>query len=277
MNETLWLVINRASGSWSPEVVNAVTEALAGAGHLVSREIDPREDPVDPALLDREGVATVVILAGDGTINSVATALEGWGGGVLTLPGGTTNLLARALHGDAAPADIAARLPQMQRLRRPAIRWSGGTALVEVLAGPGAMWSDVREELRDGGVGPMAEKAMAAIRQSTTGPMVALVDPPLGRVEGYAGVRLDASGGAMEVEGYGADTVGDYLRQGLALVRRNFREGPHDDLGHYDAVLCRSLGKEPLPLMIDGERRDGGPEERFSLAPFALDLLALRG
>jgi hypothetical protein len=123
----------------------------------------------------------------------------------------------------------------------------------------------------------MAEKAMAAIRQSTTGPMVALVDPPLGRAEGYAGVRLDASGGAMEVEGYGADTVGDYLRQGLALVRRNFREGPHDDLGHYDAVLCRSLGKEPLPLMIDGERRDGGPEERFSLAPFALDLLALRG
>jgi hypothetical protein len=107
--------------------------------------------------------------------------------------------------------------------------------------------------------------------------MVVLDDPQLGKPDGYAGIRLDIAEGAMLVEGYGADTVGDYLRQGLALLRRNFREGPHDELGGHETVTCRSLGDASLPLMFDGERREGAAVERFSLAPFALDLLAPEG
>ncbi len=274
MNGTVWLVVNEASGSWSASAVESVRAAFAACGRPVVRQFDARKGVPSSAALVAAGNPVVAVFGGDGTVNTVAAALEGWDGALLVLPGGTANLLARALHGTRPAHEIAADLPRLRRTRRNAIRWSGGTALAEVLAGPGAAWSDVREGLREGAVTPVAEKTVAAIRQSTTGPMVALVDPPLGRPGGYAGVRLEPAGSVMRVDGYGADKFGDYVRHGMALLRRNFREGPHEELGAHQQVACRSLGDGPLALMIDGERRDGAREERFSLAPFALDLLA---
>lgn len=272
MASDLWLVVNSASGSNSESAVREVTAALAAGGALPARVVEAQAGLPDPADLTEAGVRRLAVFAGDGTVNALATGLEGWDGALLVLPGGTANLLAKALHGEAEASALAARLSRMATVRRPCIRGGGTTALVEVLAGPGATWSDVREGLREGAVGEVAGAAVAAIRESTTGPMVTLVDPPLGRREGYAGVRLEVASGGMAVEGYGAETIGDYLRHGLALLRRDFRQGPHDELGHHRSVHCRSLGQAPLPLMIDGERREGASEEQFSLADFALDL-----
>lgn len=273
----LWLLVNAASGSNSDEAIRAVVAGLAAAGQPVGRTLDAQAGLPDRAMLDQAGVATLAVFTGDGTIHAVANALEGWGGALLPLPGGTANLLARDLHGDATAEVIAAAFPRLRRVRRTCVRTSHGAALAEVLAGPGATWSDVREGLRDGAVGEVAGAAIEAIRQSTAGPMVALADPAMGRPEGYAGVRLAPRAAGMTVDGYGPEGLGDLLAQGLALLRRNFREGPHEELGRHAQVTCRSLAGEPIPLMIDGERRDGKAEERFSLDPFALDLLSTTG
>jgi len=273
VNDLLWLAINSASGSHSVEAVRRVCEALAHAGSPPAEIIDVQDRPIRRAELEAGGARRLAVYAGDGTVNAVAVGLEGWSGQLLVLPGGTANLLAGELHPGREAEHIAAGVRQLVAARRPCIRGGGLTALVEVLVGPGATWSDVREGLREGGVGEVAGAAVTAIRQSTTGPMVVVAAPPLGRADGYAGIRLEVDQGGMAVEGYGAETVGDYLKQGMALLRRNFRDGPHDDLGSHGQVLCRSLGHERLPLMVDGERRDGPAEQRFSLAPFALDLL----
>lgn len=270
-----WLCVNAASGSNNDAAIRAVTEAFAAAGSPPRRVIDIAEGgPPEPRELVEGGVDRLAIFAGDGTTNAVATALEGWNGQVLVLPGGTANLLARALHGERDAAAIIHDLSRLRPLRRACIRTSQGTALIEVLAGPGATWSDVREGLREGDLPGIAASTATAIRQSTAGPMVAIVEPALGRPEGYSGVRLEAAAGGMLVEGYGGETVADYLRQGLALLRRDFRQGPHEDLGAARDILCRSQGDGPIELMIDGERRTGAREERFSLAELAVDLLA---
>lgn len=277
MTRALWLILNPDSGSNTAEAVAEVCAALAEAGHPPVRTISAKEGLPSKTELERERVGIIAVLAGDGTVNSVATALEGCGRPLLVLPGGTANLLAGELHGDRPAAEIARGLAGLVPLRRNCIRARSGTALVEVLAGPGAIWSDVREEMRSGAVAGIAGKAMEAIRQSTSGPMVALVDPPGGNPAGYAGIRLAVEEPGIGIEGFAAETVSEYLQHGLALLRRNFRNGPHDELGHHREARCRSLGDEPLALMIDGERRDGAAEERFSLAPFALDLLASQG
>lgn len=272
MQPDLWLVVNGASGGNSASTVSEVVAALTSVGAAPARLVDAQAGLPRRADLEQTGLSRLAVFAGDGTVNGLATGIEGWGGALLVLPGGTANLLARTLHGEEEAPAIAARLPQMACARRTCIRSTGLVALVEVLAGPGATWSDVREEMWEGGVGEVAGAAVAAIRESTTGPMVALAEPALGRAEGYAGVRLEVAGDGMAVEGYGADTIGDYLRHGIALLRRDFRKGPHDELGHHRKVACRSLGNAPLPLMVDGERREGGPVQQFSLANFALDL-----
>jgi hypothetical protein len=270
--QNIWLCINLASGGNDDAAIRALAKALAA-----KRVVDVQQDgPPRQSELNAAGVDLLAVFAGDGTVNAVVTALEGWDGAALVLPGGTANLLARALHGERDAQAVAGALAQLHRIRRPCIRTSQGTALIEVLAGPGATWSDVREGLREGHLPGIAASSLTALRQSTAGPMVVVTRPPLGRPDGYAGVRLEPDEGGMLVEGYGADTVADYLRQGLALLRRDFRQGPHEDLGSARDLLCRSQGDGPIELMIDGERRTGGLEERFSLAELGVDLLASR-
>lgn len=272
----LWLVANGASGSNDDEAFKGLVTALGEAGSKPARVVDLQTDRLpDRATLESEDVATLAIFGGDGSANAVVTGIEGWAGQVLLLPGGTANLLARALHGERTVAQIVAAFGagSLCPLTRNCIRTSRGAALVEVLAGPGATWSEVREGMREGTISETASLAVEAVRQSAVGPMVAIVDPALGRESGYPGVRLALAPDGMTVDGYGVDTAGDYLKQGIALLKRDFREGPHDELGAHREILCRSADGSPIALMIDGERRSGGGEERFSLAPLRVSLL----
>lgn len=278
-SETLhWLVLNSASGSNDDEAVAALKEAFAGVGASPARIVDVQaEDCPDARSLAAAGVGLLSVFGGDGTVNAALTGAEGWAGDVLVLPGGTANLLSRVLHGQRGPAEIAASLPGLHRIRRQSIRCSQGRALIEILAGPGAVWSDVREGLREGDLVEVAASGAEAVRQSIAGPMVHLSEPPVGRDAGYAGLRLVPEAGHMAVTGYGAETFSDYLLQGVALLRRDYREGPHDALGRHREALCRSSDGEPIALMIDGERRTGDAAERFSLAELAVNLLAASG
>jgi hypothetical protein len=272
-----WLVLNQASGSNDDNANSELIDRLAECGADPARVIDcAQEDLPTRQALEDAGTALVVCHTGDGTLNALATRLEGWDGAILVLPGGTTNLLSKALHGDRDVASILADLDTMRRIRRPCVRSDHGTALIEVLAGPGATWSDVREGMRDGDIGATASKAVEAARQSTVGPMVVLVDPVVGKEAGYSGVRLVPEADGLLTDGYGAEGVADYLKQGLALIRRDFREGPHDELGVHPAVTCRSADGSAIELMIDGERSTGAAEIRFSLDSLGVDLLSSR-
>lgn len=268
------VIVNAASGSNTPEACEALRAGLEAQGTMIARSIAVPEDALPTAAeLDADGIGIVAIYTGDGTLRSALTGLEGWRGAVLVLPGGTTNLLSRAIHGERTLEEILADLPRMARTRRPCLRSEAGTAVIEVVAGPGAKWSDVREGLREGDVAAVASTAVEAAQASAGGSTVVLSDPDIGKPEGYSGVRLTPCAEGIEVEGYGADTIADYLAQGIALLRRDFRTGPHDDLGFHPAVHCASVDGSEIELMLDGERARGGPELQFSLAELDVDLL----
>jgi hypothetical protein len=272
-----WLCANQASGGNDSAALDELKQALERASCAPARIIDiAATDVPTREELEQAGVGRLAVFTGDGTINAVATACEGWAGELLILPGGTANLLSHVLHGDQEACDIVAALPRANVVRRPCIRNGPRTALAEVLAGPGAAWSDVREEMREGNLGGVAATSLTAIRESTLGSMVALALPQVGREEGYAGLRLEPLGNGIAVEGYGAETVGDYFKQGMALLRREFREGPHEELALVPEVVCFSLESEPVELMIDGERHSGSAEERFVLDQLDLNFLSTR-
>lgn len=278
-NAKLWLVVNSASGSNDPAAVGALVEALGAAGAAPARVIDgSTEDLPTRAALEDAGVRGLAIYTGDGTINALVPKLEGWDGAVLVLPGGTANLLTKALHGEASVEQIVEALGAglLKSVQRPCIRFGEHTALIEVLAGPGATWSDVREGMREGDLGEIASTTLEAVRQSAAGPMVAVIEPELGRSDGYAGVRLALSDDGLQVDGYAVDGIGDYLKQGIALLKRDFREGPHDELGHHPAITCRSVDGSEIALMVDGERLSAAGEQRFSLETLHVNLLAHR-
>lgn len=272
----LWLLTNSASGSNTDAAVDDLVASLRAAGNEVARVIRfPDEDLPTRADLEQAGVATLAVFTGDGTINAAATALEGWGGALLVLPGGTQNLLSKALHGDVPAETITGALASAQRVRRHVVRSDHGVALIELLAGPGAMWADVRESVRDLDLSAVAETFSLALRETREGPPIRLVEPDAGKPEGYRAVLVAGGQRELEVEGYDFADLGEFAAQGFAmLVKRNFREGPHDDIGCYDKVTVES--EAPIALMIDGERREGTQRETFSSEEFALDFLSTR-
>lgn len=150
--ERLWFITNPHSGSTSAAKCDAVEAVFKEQGlTMVGRTHFPDDDLPTPESLDGERVDTVVLFAGDGTINAAVCALAAWGGAVLILPGGTMNMLAKALHGDATPKDIIHAAHERARLvSLPFVEAGPHRAFVGLILGPAAHWVRAREAARKG-------------------------------------------------------------------------------------------------------------------------------
>jgi len=276
-DRAIWLVSNASSGSNDDEALAALEQCCGRHGvGLAGRTVFPDEDLPTPAALDAAGIGKVAVFAGDGTINSLIAALAGWSGAVLILPGGTMNLLYHRLHGERTTEETIAAVARGEAmLRRPGvIRAPQGDAYAGLLAGPGTSWGRVREAMREQNLAELAQSTVAAIDQTLTGEQIACLDPPLGKSEGYPLLSLTPFDDGIEVEAYHAETAGDYLQQTWALLKRDFREGPHDILGRVPALTLASTEGNPFGILIDGEQADAAPQVELRLAKCEVDLLA---
>ncbi len=273
----IWLVNNSASGSNDEGALGALEQCCGEHGfHVAHRTIFPAQDLPTPAILDAAGIDRLAVFAGDGTINSTLAALAGWGGAVLILPGGTMNLLYHRLHGEREMEQVVARAASGDcRMHRPGIiRSEQGSAYAGLLAGPGTSWNRVREAMRKTAIVEMAENTVAAIQETIGGELIACVEPPLGQPEGYPLLMLDPLEDAIEIVAFHAKSPGDYLEQGWALLRRNFREGPHEVLGRVGQLRLGSTRGGAFGLLIDGEPANAGASAEFTFTQCEVDLIA---
>jgi Diacylglycerol kinase catalytic domain len=273
------LISNDKSGSNDEAAIAALQERCAAAGLAIDWHVSfPHEDLPSPAALDAVGIALVVIFTGDGTLNAALDRLAGWSGQVLVLPGGTQNLLAKRLHGDVDAAMLLAAFGAgaAWTTRPGVIRCLAGNAYAELQAGPGTAWHTVREAMRDGTVLEMAQESIAAIGETLAAPGITARDPALGDAQGYPLLVLTARDDGIAVSAYHARQAGDYVAQAAALLNKNFRDGPHENLGLVPRVTLASADGQPFGLLLDGEPADPGPSCTFELAACAVDLLATR-
>lgn len=150
--ERLWFITNPHSGSATREKCEALEAVFEERGLvLAGRTGFPDEAIPSRAELMAAQVDTVVLFAGDGTINAALCALAEWDGGFLILPGGTMNLLAKTLHGDADPAAIIhAAHDRGKRVALPYVEAGPHRAFVGLILGPAAHWARAREAARAG-------------------------------------------------------------------------------------------------------------------------------
>lgn len=274
----LWLIDNASSGSHTREARRLLEECCGEAGYTVAYHTDfPRCELPGPAMLDAGDIELVAVFAGDGTINGVIDRLAGWSGAVLVLPGGTMNLLYHRLHGkrdmEATLAALAAG--EARRIRPAMVRGPHRNALAGLMVGPGTSWNRVREAMRASAIIQMAESTIEAFEETIGGAMIVCSDPPLGRREGYPLIMLSPRDEAIEVTAFHAETAGEYLEQSVALLKRDFREGPHDDLGQVERVVLASTDGRPFGLLVDGEQAEiEAGEAAFEIADCEVDLWA---
>jgi hypothetical protein len=270
----LWLIHNESSGSNDEAALDDLRQALEHAGiTLLGETCFPRQQPPTPAELDAQTADTLAVFAGDGTISSVVAGVSEWGGTVLPLPGGTMNMLARRLHGDATPAEIVARFGTgvTRRVRPTVVLSRHAVGLTGALAGPGTAWADVREALRERSIKELVGTAQEAISASAGGSKVVCKDADCGRDEGYTAISLTPRDDGIEGTGYYTASLLDFAKQGVALLQRDFRSGPHETLGRHQRLQLVCPDGEPMGLLIDGESYQGGTEEEFTLGTSDVD------
>jgi diacylglycerol kinase family enzyme len=277
--QPVWLVINESSGSNEPARLANLRAGLQAVGFpIVGESHFPDEGLPDIGQLDLRSIRLVAIFAGDGSVNALASHLSGWDGAMLVLPGGTMNLLAGRLHGDVDENEIIARLPAPEaRIIRPkVVETPCGPGLADVLVGPGASWSEVREAIRDVDIAALAEGTAHAIGETAAGPRVSCKMPAIGRSEGYPLIRLSPSKDGIELAGYYADNLVDVARQATAISRRDFRNGPHEHIGSLDTVTLGTQDGSALDLLLDGESHTGDASMEFRLVESPVRLVATR-
>lgn len=166
--ETLWFITNPASGTTSNAKCDALEAVFDENGlKLAGRTNFPEQDLPKPEELDAAGADTVVLFAGDGTINAALCALADWTGAFLILPGGTMNLLAKALHSDLDPHKIVHAAHHSKHLvELPFIEAGGHRAFVGLILGPAAAWVRAREAARKGRIGRLVGAVRAAWRKT---------------------------------------------------------------------------------------------------------------
>jgi hypothetical protein len=276
-SQRIWLVVNAGSGSNDGEAQAHLEQCCGRCGFLVERVVRFPDEPLpDGRALETAGIGLVAVFAGDGTSNALVRRLAGWTGRVLVLPGGTMNLLYRRLHGERDMDEVIrlAAWGKARAVRPGVIECRQGVALADFLAGPGTTWYDVREAMRGADVLGAAQGAAQALSSTLAAPGIVCRNPALGIPEGYPLVMLTPTGGGIRISGYHAETPGEFVEQSWAVLRRRFREGPHDDLGLAGEIALASTDGAPFGILLDGEKAEAAAEEVFRLVACAVDLLA---
>lgn len=257
----VWLVANPSSGSTGPTTRDAVVAAIERHAALAGATSFPAEPLPTTADLDAAAVDTLAVLAGDGTINAAACRYADWNGALLILPGGTMNLLAKALHGstDAPAIVVQAAAGGATRTALPLVEAEGHCAFVGLILGPATSWNSARELLRAGRWRGLA-RAVRLAWQRTLGHRVRLDGLDRGaqavfvRAEDDALVAsaIDAPDWRSIVELGWEWLTGDWVAaRAVTQVRRR---------------SLRVRGRRPVHALFDGERRVLAPAAEIRLA-----------
>lgn len=245
----LWLITNPQSGSAAPEKCAAIEAVCEERGlSWAGRTRFPDQPLPGP---DQLGDAdTLVLFAGDGTINAAVSRLEGWRGSVLILPGGTMNMLAKRLHGDADPhAIIHAAHQHLRTVALPYVEAGGQRGFVGLIAGPVTAWADAREAMRMADLTALPARAIEAWSASWEGE-VTLHDGEhlLGR---YRSIFVEPREGGLSATGIAADHLADLARLGWSWLTGDWRQAGNVDETITPSALLTSEGG--VSALIDGE------------------------
>lgn len=252
MKRTL-LIINANSGTANAVGEKEIVDSLQSVGFDIAQLLKIPEDELPTrASVEQGSFDAVVILSGDGTISALCKALAGWDGSILPLPGGTMNLLCRKLHGEFLLTELLLCLSasNLEPAPVPVIRAAGFEVLTGLIAGPSTEWGKVREGLREMDVASLVQQVPEAWAGTVEGQSVGIK----GREGGYPAIFVEPSTGtALSVIAFKADGIGDMLSHGIAWLRRDFRDGPNDDLGVMAEVTIIDDDHE-IGLLVDGEQ-----------------------
>ncbi|MBI2262451.1 MAG: diacylglycerol kinase family lipid kinase [Caulobacterales bacterium] len=257
------MLVNPLSGSVGPraaEEAGTILNGYACETSVVTLESGQFDAQIQAALDARPDV--LFVLAGDGTAGSIASRAGPDGPLVAPLPGGTMNMLPKALYGTAdwkAALKVALEEGAPQTVAGGEVSDGQTTQAFYCAAifGSPALWAPAREALRVGKLGLAWAYARRALKRAFSGQMRFSLDGrPARRAEALVLISPMISSAMDEDTGLEAAAMnpadaGQAFRLAAHAVLDDWRQDPAVTTRATQTVALRARSR--IPAVVDGE------------------------
>lgn len=253
------VLVNPLSGSVGPKAIGELEAILADyplAYDVVSLEDGDFDAQVEKAFSTKPDV--VFVLAGDGTAGTVASKAGPLGPLVAPLPGGTMNMLPKALYG-TSDWKQALRTALEEGVTLPV---SGGMVegrafFCAAILGSPALWAPAREAIRTGKIKKAWLYARRALRRAFSGRLRYSLDgadrrktEALVLISPMISAAMDEPVG-LEAAAMDPMDTGEAFRLAATALFSDWRLDP--SVSTKPARRIEASGRSKIPAVVDGE------------------------
>jgi diacylglycerol kinase family enzyme len=274
-------IINTSSGSCDLESEQKMLSILTGAGVIEPRTWCGEGDKMEQFFTEAAGhkLEVLVVLGGDGTIRTAAEACAEGGAYLIPLPGGTMNMLSRALYGDVLWEDALENTltaPSLKVLSGGRI--AGKHFLIAAIVGAPALLVEPRESMREGNIADAIEKGSVAFRKMFETKVQYLISGGMkGEAEAVALIcpliseQMSDSEQAFEAAIIDVESAAEVVRLATTAAFGKWRDDKNILLTKTKRVDVQS--SKDIPVTLDGERVNLGRSAEINFVSRALTVL----
>ena len=274
-------IINTSSGSCDLESEQKMLSILTGAGVVEPRTWCGEGDKMEQFFTEAVGhkLEVLIVLGGDGTIRTAAEACAEKGSYLIPLPGGTMNMLSRALYGDVAweeSLENTLAAPSLKVLSGGRI--AGKQFLIAAIVGAPALLAEPRESMREGDIVDAIEKGSVAFRKMFETKIQYLIS---GEMKGEAGAvalicpliseQMSDSEQALEAAVIDVESATEVI--GLVSTAAFGKWRDHRNVLLTRTKSVRVQSRNDIPAILDGEKINLGGSAEITFVPKAVTVL----
>jgi diacylglycerol kinase family enzyme len=274
-------IINTSSGGCDSESEAEMLDILARAGVTNCKTWCGESDEIERVFVEAatHKPEVLVVLGGDGTIRTAAEAGTKTGTYLIPLPGGTLNVLPRALYGDSPWQETLA-----ETLANPLTKeLSGGRVgdkifFVAAVVGAPGLWMETREAIREGDILDAVGKAGVAFEAMFDTTIQYFISPAVnGEAEVVAVIcplvseQMSDSEQTLEAAAIDVENASELIGLATAAAFGKWRDHESVTLTKTHRITVQS--NKDIPLVLDGERVKVGNEAEIDFAPHAVNVI----
>jgi diacylglycerol kinase family enzyme len=221
----------------------------------------------------------LIVLGGDGTIRTAAEACAEKGSYLIPLPGGTMNMLPRALYGNVSWEESLKKT-----LTAPSAKvLSGGRVankrfFIAAIVGAPALWTQPRESMREGNIADAIKKGSVAFRRMfETKVQYRISGGAKGETEAVALIcpliskEMSDSEQALEVAIIDVESAAEMIGLATTATFGKWRDDRNILLTKTKRVNVQS--SKDIPATLDGEKVNLGRSAEIDFVSHALTVL----
>jgi diacylglycerol kinase family enzyme len=274
-------IINTSSGDCDLESEQKMLSILKRAGIAEPKMWCGEADQMEPSFAEAAGqkLEVLIVLGGDGTIRTAAEVCAEEGLYLIPLPGGTMNMLPRALYGEVSWGDAL-----KNTLTAPSAKvLSGGRIadkqfFIAAIVGAPALWTQARESIRDGDIIDAIEKGSVAFQKMFETKVQYLISGEIkGEAEAVALIcpviseEMSDSEQALEAAVIGVESAAEVIGLATAAAFGKWREDRNILLTKTKRVGVQS--SKNIPAILDGEIVNLGRSAQIDFVSRAVNVL----